>query len=488
MSNDDDLDRTVIMPTPGRRQGGAGTGENPASGNVSPGVPTPLVPGQPQAQAPIPGQPTSVNPSLQAGQPAAIHAPSSPSQDNAGGMSLHMVGSSGKNQLVNAATMIFSLARQLRNTAQHQDVDGLLAHVTELVKTYERNCIAAGTTPDVAYEARYIICAFIDEIVLNTPWGASSNWSHNGLLSALHSDTSGGERFFQILARKSDAPGQNLALLELMYHCLRLGFQGKFAVQDNGPAALEQISAGLFKTIRDLKGEVDSDLSPHWSGVSDGRPMVAKLIPWWVVAATLGGLLALTFTGFFFALNDDSDQVFSDIGKLGREVPQMIKSRQVIAPLVDPIVSGVDLSQVAFKLKDFLADEIVNRQASIQESQYGVKLTLHNKGLFSSGSAVVADSHRNTMQKIARALADLPGPIVVSGHSDSQKIRTLRFPSNWHLSDERARAIVTMLVEAGMQRTRLVAQGKAETEPVASNDTAEGREQNRRIEILVKSF
>ena len=476
MSNDD-LDRTVIMPTPGRRT-------TPAESEQ------PAVPGAPQPSPPHPaGEQQTAIPQ----PPGGYHQPSHGQPLSSGpregeALALNMVGSSGQNHLVNAATMIFSLARQLRNTMQHDDVNGLLAHVVELLKTYERNCIAAGMTPDVAYEARYILCAFLDEIVLNTPWGASSYWAHQGLLSTLHSDTTGGERFFQILARKSDVPGQNLPLLELMYHCLRLGFQGKFAVQENGKAALEQICAGLYQTIRELKGDADQELSPHWMGVIDGRPAVAKLIPWWVVGAVLGGILTITFVGFLYTLNDDSQDVFNDIGKLGREVPQMVKTRKAIQPLVDPVVSGVDLDQVTNRLNEFLSEEISQRRATVQRMQNGVLLTLHNKGLFASGSANISGSQALMMEKIARALSDLPGPIVVSGHSDSQKIQTIRFPSNWHLSDERARAVVAMLVNAGMQRDRLVAQGKAATEPVASNDTPQGREQNRRIEIFIRSF
>lgn len=451
----DDLDRTVIMPTPGRRRG-----TEPAAPNVP-------------IQQPTPSQPV-LQPSGQAEEGEEI--------------TLQMIGSSGQNHLVNSATMVFSLARQLRNTAEHQDIPGLLQHVTSLVQQFEKNCVLHGIGPDVAYEARYILCAFLDEIVLNTPWGNGSVWSQQSLLSTLHDNTSGGERFFQVLARKSDTPAQNIDLLELMYHCLRLGFQGKFAIQDGGQAALEQISNGLFQTIRNLRGDPDLELSPMWEGVSDGRPMVAKLIPWWVVGAVFGGILVLTYTGFFFALNDESDSVFSDIGKLGREVPQMVKARTAMTTLVDPVETGIDTELLKSNLQSVLQQEITDRKLTLSEQPFGLKITIHNKGLFASGSAGVSSSHVLMLDKLATALEDLPGPIVVSGHSDSQKIRTLRFPSNWHLSDERARSIVELLVEAGMDKDKLVAQGKADTEPVASNGTAEGREQNRRVEILIRSF
>ena len=456
MSNDD-LDRTMIMPSPGRKRGTA------AETAASPEPMQPLAP--------------STSPLGRAGQ-----------GQNEDGLSLKMVGSSGSNVLVNAATLIFSLARQLRNTTQHSDIPGLLAHVTGLMKSFEKNSIEKEVSPDVAYEARYILCAFIDEIVLNTPWGRGSVWSYSSLLSALHNDTSGGERFFQMLATKSDAPAQNVVILELMYHCLCMGFQGKFAVQDNGRAALEQIRTGLYRSLRELKGDADMELSPHWVGETDGRPMVARLIPWWVVASLLGGLLVMVYLGFFFALNEDSDGVYTDIGKLGREVPQMIKSREILQPLVDPAVSAVNIPQLNAKFAEYLSVEIARRQVSVTQEANGLKLTIHNKGLFGSGSAYLSGNHQEMFSKISAVLASLPGPFVVSGHSDSQKIRTIRFPSNWHLSDERARSIVSELVKSGIEKERLVAQGKADTEPVASNESADGRERNRRIEIFIRSY
>jgi len=463
----DDLDRTVIMPTPGRRRGAAAETPSPAIPGATPAAPMPEIPA-----------PATVKHVINRQTPSAV----------GDGLSLQMVGSSGKNHLINAATMIFSLARQLRNTAQHTDVEGLSAHIGGLLQNYEKNCIARGVSPTEAYEARYILCAFIDEIVLNTPWGHSSIWSNRSLLSTLHNDTTGGERFFQILSEKANVPAQNAALLELMYHCLCLGFQGKFAVQENGRAALDQIGTGLYQTLRQLKGEPDMELSLNWMGISDGRPRVAKLIPSWVVAAVLGAVLLIGYVIFLQVLNNDSDGVFTDIGKLGREVPQMVKSRKPVAPLVDPVASSVNLTQLSAKLQDYLAEHISNKQVTVAQQPYEVKVTIHNKGLFASASAAVSDSHTGLLAKVAAALAGLPGPISVLGHSDSDKISSLRFPSNWHLSDERARSIVAALVSAGMDLDSLVATGKADTVPLASNDTAAGKEQNRRIEIIIRSY
>jgi len=86
--------------------------------------------------------------------------------------------------------------------------------------------------------------------------------------------------------------------------------------------------------------------------------------------------------------------------------------------------------------------------------------------------------------RVAAALNQVPGQVLVSGHTDNQPIRSLRFPSNWHLSKERA-ASVQRLLAASVKPERLSAEGRADTEPVADNGSAEGRARNRRVEILL---
>lgn len=450
----DDLDRTLIMPSPGRRR---------------------TVAQEPPQQQPAAASVPPISP-----QPRQISDQDSPD--------VTMLGTSGNHVLLNAATMIFSLARQLRSTLQHSDTLGLQNHITGLMRSYERTCTSQGVAPDTALEARYILCAFIDEIVLNTPWGHASHWSQNSLLSSLHNDTRGGERFFQILANRSENPGANQAILELMYHCLSLGFQGKFAVQQNGQAALQQIRTGLYQTLRQVMPLPAPELSEQWQGVQDGRPVIAKMFPWWVVAAILSGILMLTYIGFYFSINEASDETFSRISQLGREIPQLVQADDTAPVLVEPLDNALDPDTLLRTLQSSLAGEIAARQISLSRESGGIKITVHNKGLFASGNADVSSTYRPTFKQIANALKDLPGPILVSGHSDSQQIRTLRYPSNWHLSDERARAVVTALVNNGMQKERLVAQGKADTEPVADNATPQGREQNRRVEILIRTY
>jgi type VI secretion system protein ImpK len=91
------------------------------------------------------------------------------------------------------------------------------------------------------------------------------------------------------------------------------------------------------------------------------------------------------------------------------------------------------------------------------------------------------------MEKIARELATESSLIVVVGHTDASPIFSARFPSNWHLSEERAKQMAEVLMDFSPQlQQRISSEGRAATEPIAPNDTAEGRAHNRRIDIRIR--
>jgi chemotaxis protein MotB len=122
----------------------------------------------------------------------------------------------------------------------------------------------------------------------------------------------------------------------------------------------------------------------------------------------------------------------------------------------------------------------------IQVSELKGKLTVRmaEKVLFPSGSATVSKAGKETLWKIADAFKDVKSRMIrVEGHTDDVPISTTRFPSNWELSSARAIAVVRILQDRGIDPGLLGAAGYASYQPVATNTTADGRAQNRRIEI-----
>ena len=126
------------------------------------------------------------------------------------------------------------------------------------------------------------------------------------------------------------------------------------------------------------------------------------------------------------------------------------------------------------RLAAFLKPEIDSGKVSVEDFADRSVVTIRGDGFFEPGSAVVASGVRPLLGRIAQALASTPGSVVITGHTDNVPIRTLRFPSNWHLSQERAEAVRQDLAQ-NVPGNRLRADGRADAEPVAENGTPAGR-------------
>ena len=115
-----------------------------------------------------------------------------------------------------------------------------------------------------------------------------------------------------------------------------------------------------------------------------------------------------------------------------------------------------------------------------------VTIRLPEKLLFNVGSAAILKGGKAELKKVAEAMKGASNRIFyVAGNTDNKPIRTRQFPSNWELSTARALAVVHFFISAGVDPRILGVAGYAEYHPVASNDTAEGRARNRRIDIAM---
>jgi len=112
-------------------------------------------------------------------------------------------------------------------------------------------------------------------------------------------------------------------------------------------------------------------------------------------------------------------------------------------------------------------------------------VTIAGDGFFESSSAEVSGSVRPLLAQVAQALAQVPGTVLITGHTDNQPIRSLRFPSNWHLSQSRAESVRDLLAPT-VKLDRMKAEGRAESQPVDDNATPAGRARNRRVEMVLQ--
>ncbi|MDH5408061.1 MAG: type IVB secretion system protein IcmH/DotU [Gammaproteobacteria bacterium] len=293
-------ERTVVRPMPGGR-GGSNTRMPP--------------PAQPQS-APQYNQ----QPAQQAAMPAHIESQSS-----------NFSTSHGLNPLINAASMLIAVFEKTRSSVSHPDVSGLHQRLVNEIKLFETRARESGIKPEIVLSARYVLCTVLDEAVLNTPWGTESAWTQRTLLSLFHNETAGGEKFFLILDRMRHMPAENIEILELMYLCLSLGFEGKYRVIHRGKEMLEQTREELFNIIRNYRGEFERALSPSWQGLGNVKKSLAQYVPMWVVASVIGGFMLLSYSGFRYWLYLSSAPVAQQLTELTetRTTPNRPRSKSV---------------------------------------------------------------------------------------------------------------------------------------------------------------
>jgi chemotaxis protein MotB len=145
-----------------------------------------------------------------------------------------------------------------------------------------------------------------------------------------------------------------------------------------------------------------------------------------------------------------------------------------------------DLSTLQTQLREALHNEIALRKVALRRTTDGLVVSLREFGFFDSGSAIIKPESLSALDRIASILAIRTYRLRIEGHTDNIPIRTAQMASNWELSTARATELVRVLIDRHrFDPARLSAAGYAEFHPVASNLTAQGRAQNRRVDIVI---
>lgn len=385
------------------------------------------------------------------------------------------------NPLVACASGLLTVAAQIRGLPSHLDPEGLREGLTSQIRDFETCARAKGLADPVVLPARYVLCSLIDESVLDTPWGSQSVWANRGLLISFHNEAWGGEKFFTALERLLAYPAGNLDLLELIYLCLALGFEGRYRVREGGRDQLARVREQLFQTIRSQRGVPEPELSPHWRGVQEQRDPLIHQLPLWVFGAVAGLLLLMLFAYFTFALNRDSDPVYLSLSHLDQDLPAVTQRPHATPIPADLTPNGTGES--ALTLSTLLASEVSAKRLDVVARPQGQVVIIRGDELFASGSVAIKPAYEPLLRRVAESLAQLPGAVLVTGHTDSAPIKTLRFPSNWHLSQERATRVRDLLVSLVGDPGRFTAEGRADTEPLDPRNPRDAR--NRRVEIML---
>ncbi len=171
------------------------------------------------------------------------------------------------------------------------------------------------------------------------------------------------------------------------------------------------------------------------------------------------------------------------------ELPQLDTLRAELEAELEQKVADTTERQVEFNkqaIENVLESELTEGRLQLEQDRKRVIIRIEERGSFQSGSAVMTEDFEDILFKISEVLSQLPGEITVEGHTDDIPINTPRFQSNWDLSAARASSVANALLATGaVEAARLKVQGYADTRPRASNEWAETRALNRRVEIVV---
>lgn len=147
-----------------------------------------------------------------------------------------------------------------------------------------------------------------------------------------------------------------------------------------------------------------------------------------------------------------------------------------------------ELERAKAELEDRLRKEISDKEVKVEMLERGLVITFVSEVLFDSGKAKLRPESLEKLNKVSSVLSTTVKDLNVGieGHTDNVPIQHSGWKSNWELSAARAMSVLHHLADdQGIEPYRLSATGYGEYRPVASNDTAEGRQKNRRVEIVI---
>lgn len=155
-------------------------------------------------------------------------------------------GSATVKSLMAAAQPLLQGLPLLRGATACPNVQMLHHTLVQGLKQFNTDCQQLGLPNAQRISTRYMLCSALDEAVLSTPWGITSQWSHRALLSLFHHETTGGEKVFQVLAQLMQQPREHLPVLEVFYVCLAMGFEGQFKLMPHGQEKRARLRSELY--------------------------------------------------------------------------------------------------------------------------------------------------------------------------------------------------------------------------------------------------
>lgn len=227
---------------------------------------------------------------------------------------------SGLNPLVDCAAYLFSVIGKLKQLKSYRHLHKLQKELINEINQFQELAKSRGYRSEYVLVSRYALCATLDDIIMNTPWGDQGLWENYRLLAVFNSDGMNAERFFIMLERVIKDPAQYIDIMELMYLCLSLGFKGSYRNTEFSYNQLEQITHSLYQHIRAHKGDLSKALSPYPIKPQPPAKIVKKNMAWLSAVLLTAMIILLLFISFEVMLEMISKQTSKELKQIGHSI------------------------------------------------------------------------------------------------------------------------------------------------------------------------
>jgi len=438
-------DRTVFRPNPGGRK-------------------TPVAPPPSAASAETPSQLSAGAPRQAAVQSAEIRTP-------------------GDNPILRAAGPLLLMLGRLRASLVRAQPATLVPQFSEAILKFGNDLKEAGIAEEPASKAKYILCATADKVLASLPGEDRAAASKDSLMTRFFGEATSGQKVFSEIDAVKDDPAFYL-VVELAHACLALGFQGGTRTTTTADALERDVQQDLYDVIQKAKARQSRYLSLRWEGQSIPSLAVRLHVPLWAVAGAVGLTLFLIFIGTRLWLGHSAERAAQTMITLNPPEAVTLARRTSVPPPVPAPQSPEQASQLD-RIRQVLQPDIASGQLTLDTTPNQIIIRLPERILFQPGRTSLQASGETLLAHVADAIKSEEGAIRIIGNSDTTPVSNARFASNFEVSEAYAATVEGVLKQKLPQPNRVTSEGKGSDAPVATNDTLDGRQKNRRVDIVI---
>lgn len=379
-----------------------------------------------------------------------------------------------RNPLVAHAAPVLAMAAAIQSGRWQVPMQEFHARATAAIRKFE-SAIEPLYPEGARQRAKYAVCATIDDVMQNLPGvaGGGAQWAQRNMVVTFFRENIGGDRLWEFVQEMLRDPARNRDLIELFHACLAAGFEGRTRTMPDGFSRKREVMSNLVGALEHLRGMSQHEIVHHWKGqVAPRRPgNFWGLVE--LVGAIAAGVCFLIYLVFFLVLMSSGADAEKRVAGLFPGDPLTLNRSAASLPVAP--------SATEARLRQFLAKEIEQKLVEVEGNR--VRTTVGT--LFEPASDQLVDGRRAIFDRIGEAAELEKGTITVEGHADSDRIATIAFPSNIALSEARAKTVAEVIRSKLSDPSRVKAVELGDTVPLASNDSAEGKARNRRVEVVL---